>query len=296
MLDSKDRIGIRAGYEGNRGWAREEFFYVEEEGRLIGDIAWEFRDLTSVRAIPCNENYLVIEGGGFRLSGDTPEGDASGYYQNGMIVERSRTIIREQWMGLEPGKRDVSLEPRSGFYRLNSVYDVTLENIRAMPWEKSRRPPETAVQHGTYGIGGARMLNCTFRNLTAEGGWVSWGVFGTNLNKNFRLEHCRLNRVDVHFHCWNLTIADCTIGFKGLAGCAASVFFQRCTVHAPVVGGKPEPETIGQTGILEINGAVRHYHLNTALGNDLLHDLRTRGVELTAQFIAKLKCHHALEG
>jgi hypothetical protein len=554
VLDSKDRIGIRAGYEGNRGWAREEFFYVEEEGRLIGDIAWGFRDLTSVRAIPCNENYLIIQGGGFLLSGDTPERGTPGYYQNGISVERSRTIIREQWMGLEPGKRDVSLEPRSGFYRLSNVYDVTLENIRAMPWEKSRRPPETAVQHGTYGIGGARMLNCTFRNLTAEGGWVAWGVFGTNLNKNFRLEHCRLNRVDVHFHCWNLSITDCTIGFKGitvtgggelvienttrhgnnfigfrqdygakwdgpirlrgctlkpssnsrvsvlsmrpgdfdyqypigfgrsiaiedltidysaapqatapcllldvarfsktragtrlffpqrltfrniavtgreqgvrliqlpdpyhfdlgrsggcdadqwdancilvcdnvqlersspsrpddpgqshlvlgggdpdayadhlalypkivfidcdhvsvhLAGCAASVFFQRCsvntvaatglrgelvftdcrfrpdvraagerfyaldstlgtrltncTIHAPVVGGEPAPEAIDQIGFLEINGAVRHYQLNTALGNDVLRDLRARNIELTPEFIARLKCHHALE-
>jgi hypothetical protein len=60
------------------------------------------------------------------------------------------------------------------------------------------------------------MLHCTFRNLTAEAGWVAWGVFGTNLNKDFRLENCRLNRVDVHFHCWNLYMRDCSIGFKGI--------------------------------------------------------------------------------
>ncbi|MHC4518123.1 MAG: hypothetical protein ACYTAS_06015, partial [Planctomycetota bacterium] len=45
----------------------------------------------------------------------------------------------------------------------------------------------------------------------------AWGVFGTNLNKNFRVENCRLNRIDVHFHCWNLYISDCTIGFKGIS-------------------------------------------------------------------------------
>src|SRR5690606_24140395 len=50
------------------------------------------------------------------------------------------------------------------------------------------------------------MLNSTFRNVTAEGSMLHWGVFGTNLNKDFRLEKCQLNRVDVHFHCWNLTI------------------------------------------------------------------------------------------
>jgi hypothetical protein len=216
VLDDNDRIGIRAGYENNRGWAREELFYVEEEGRIVGDIAWEFSDLTSITAIHCNDNYLVIEGGCFYMSGDSPEGSTPGYHQNGFSIQRSRTIIREQWMGLEPGKRDMSLEPRSGFYSLSRVYDVTLENIRAMPWEKSRRPPEPQVEHGTYGISGARMLNCNFLGLTAEGGWVAWGVFGTNLNKNFRLENCRLNRVDIHFHCWNLYINNCFIGFKGI--------------------------------------------------------------------------------
>ena len=215
--DANDRIGIRAGSYSKRGWAREELFYVEEEGRILGDIAWTFRDFTSMRATPCNDGYLVIEGGQFYFSGDTPAGGAKGYHHHGIAIQRSRTIVREQWMGLERGRRDVSMEPRRGFYVLSGVYDVTLENIRAMPWEKNRRDPSKVVAHGTYGIGGARMLNCTFRNLTAEGGWVAWGVFGTNLNKNFRLENCRLNRIDVHFHCWNLYIRDCTIGFKGIS-------------------------------------------------------------------------------
>ena len=215
--DAKDRIGIRAGNYSKRGWAREELFYVEEEGRIIGDIAWTFKDFTSVKATPCNDVYLIIEGGRFYFSGDTPAGGSKGYHHHGISIQRSRTIVREQCMGLEKGRRDVSMEPRCGFYVLSGVYDVTLENIRAMPWEKNRPDRSKVVAHGTYGIGGARMLNCTFRNLTAEGGWVAWGVFGTNLNKNFRVENCRLNRIDVHFHCWNLYISDCTIGFKGIS-------------------------------------------------------------------------------
>ncbi|MDA0709572.1 MAG: hypothetical protein O3B73_05100 [bacterium] len=214
--DENDRIGIRAGNYQKRGWAREELFYVEEEGRIIGDIAWPFQDFTAITATPCNDNFLIIEGGGFYFSGDSGE-DGSGYHQHGITIERSRTIIREQWMGLEKGKSDISMQPRSGFYTFKGVYDVTLENIRAMPWEKIRKDNTRVLAAGTYGIGGARMLNCTFRNLTAEGGPVAWGVFGTNLNKNFRVENCRLNRIDVHFHCWNLTISNCTIGFKGIA-------------------------------------------------------------------------------
>ena len=217
VADEGDRIGIRAGNYSKRGWAREELFYVEEEGRILGDIAWAFSDFTSVRATPCNDNVLVIRGGTFYFSGDSPQNSSPGYHHHGILIERSRTVVRDQWMGLEPGHSDNSMEPRRGCYMLSGVYDVTLENIRAMPWEKNREGKGRAVAHGTYGIGGARMLNCTFRNLTAEAGWVSWGVFGTNLNKNFRVENCRLNRIDVHFHCWNLTIRDCTIGFKGIS-------------------------------------------------------------------------------
>ena len=217
VRDEDDRIGIRAGNYSKRGWAREELFYVEEEGRIIGDIAWSFRDFTSVRATPCNDNVLVVEGGTFYYSGDSPQNSSPGYHHHGILIERSRTLVRNQWMGLEPGHTDDSMEPRRGCYILSGVYDVTLENIRCMPWEKNREGRDRDVAHGTYGIGGARMLNCTFRNLTAEAGWVSWGVFGTNLNKNFRVENCRLNRIDVHFHCWNLTIRDCDIGFKGIS-------------------------------------------------------------------------------
>ncbi len=225
VQDTEDRIGIRAGYENHRGWAREDFFYVEEEGRIIGDISWEFSDFTSITAIPCNDSYLIIEGGGFRMSGHTPDTGSTGYHHNGFSIRRSRTIIRDQWMGLQEGRRDESLAARNGFYTLSRVYDVTLENIRLMPWEKSRREPEVAVPHGTYGIGGSRMLNCTFRNLTAEAGWISWGVFGTNLTKNLRIENSQLNRVDVHFHCQNLYIKDSTIGLKGITVTGAGDLF-----------------------------------------------------------------------
>lgn len=218
VVDANDRIGFRSGarYKG-QSWAREELFYVEEEGRILGDIAWTFSDYTALRAYPCEDTYVVVEGGGFYLSGDNPGERYTGYYQNGFSIQRSRTILRNQWVGLEPGKRDVSMEPRSGFYSFRHVFDATLENVRLIPWEQNRSDPAKKVGAGTYGIGGARMLNCTFRNVTAEGSWLHWGVFGTNLNKNFRIENCRLNRVDVHFHCWNLTIQDSEIGLRGIS-------------------------------------------------------------------------------
>lgn len=214
VADSNDRIGIRAGYAGNTGWAKEDLFVVEEHGRIIGDIAWTFQNYTSLTAYPCDDFYLVVEGGTFYLSGNNP-GQNQGYWNNGFSIRRSRTIIRNQWVGLEPGQADVSLDPRNGFYTFTNSYDVTLENVRLLPWEKDRPGTNQDVPQGTYGIGGSRVLNATFRNVTAEGSTIHWGVFGTNLFKNFRVENCRLNRIDVHFHCWNLYVRDSEIGFHG---------------------------------------------------------------------------------
>ncbi len=218
IADSADQIGFRAGkkYVG-QSWDREELFYVEEDGRILGDIAWTFKDYTTLRATPCDDSFLIIDGGGFHLSGDNPGTKYTGYYQNGFRIERSRIKIQNQWVGLEDGSRDTSMEPRSGFYNLSRVYNATLENIRLIPYEQNRSDPKRKVGAGTYGISGNRLLNCTFRNVTAEGSLLHWGVFGTNLNKNFRIENCRLNRVDVHFHCWNLTIQDSEIGLRGIS-------------------------------------------------------------------------------
>lgn len=95
---------------------------------------------------------------------------------------------------------------------------------------------------------------------------------------------CRL-RPDVKAASQPFYAVDSTLGTR----------FTGCTFHAPVVGGEPLPESIDQIGILEINGLVHHYHLNTALGNEVLQHLEDRGIRLTPEFIAALKCHHVLE-
>ncbi|CAG7618924.1 hypothetical protein ACFQI7_03035 [Paenibacillus allorhizosphaerae] len=217
VADKNDLIGARSGYENQTGWAREDFFYVDEYGRIMGDLAWTFKDITSLTAYPCDENVLTIEGGTFLVSGNLPGQKYDGYYWSGIQVKRSRTVLRNQFVGLEPGMKDISMQARFGFFYFNLVYDVLLENVKLIPWEQDRGGPGKDVGAGTYGIGGARVLNPVFRNVTAEGSLVHWGVFGTNLMKNFRIQNCRLNRIDVHFHCWNLYIQETEVGFRGIS-------------------------------------------------------------------------------
>lgn len=179
-------------------------------------MAWGFNDYTKIVAYPADSNYLMLEGGTFYLSGESAGPRSGGYFQMGFSINRSRTIIRNQWVGLEKGKDDMATSPRRGFYSFNHVYDVLLENVRLVPWEKNRQGNDNDVPQGTYGISGSYVLNATFRNVTAEGSPVHWGVFGTNLFKNFRVEQCTLNRIDVHFYCWNLYIKDTKIGTNGI--------------------------------------------------------------------------------
>ncbi len=215
VVDNKDKIGFRSGARFvGQSWSREDLFYVEEHGRIIGDLAWEFKDYSSLVAIPVSDTYLIINGGGFYLSGDS---NGKGYTRNGFSITRSRTHIQNQWVGLEPGNVDSAPNARNGFYSFSKVYDVMLENVRLIPYEQDRVGTANDVPAGTYGISAGRMMNGTFRNVTAEGGLVHWGVFGTNLNKNFKIDNSKLNRVDVHFHCWNLHIKDSLIGQRGIS-------------------------------------------------------------------------------
>lgn len=235
IADANDRIGFRAGkaYAGRISRPREELVYVEEHGRIIGDIAWAFKDYTALVGYPADESYLTVEGGTFYVSGDSPLPHQNGYLANGFQISRSRTIIRNQWVGLEKGKPDVSMNSRNGFYNFYKVFDVLLENVRLLPWEKDRPDKDKVVDQGTYGISGSYMLNVVFRNITAEGSAQHWGVFGTNLNKNFRIEYCKLNRVDVHFHCWHLYISHSEIGFRGLTVTGGGdLFVENTKVHS----------------------------------------------------------------
>ena len=218
VRDDNDRIGYRAGARyGGASWAKEEFFYVEEHGRIIGDIAWTFKDYTHLTAYPAEDCYLMVEGGSFYLSGEGAGQDVKGYRHNGFTITRSRTIIRNQWVGMEKDAVDTSMNPRTGFYNFSRVYDITLENIRLIPWEQDREGTERDVPAGTYGISGARVLKSCFNNIMAEGGAAHWGVFGTNLMKDLSINRCHLNRIDVHFHAWNIHIKDSKIGYRGIS-------------------------------------------------------------------------------
>ena len=68
-----------------------------------------------------------------------------------------------------------------------------------------------------------------------------------------------------------------------------------CTIHAPAVSRAAQPEMVNRSGLVEINGTVRYYQLNTALGNRIVAYCRDQGIELDPDFIARLRAHHDME-
>ena len=72
--------------------------------------------------------------------------------------------------------------------------------------------------------------------------------------------------------------------------------FTNCTVHAPIVDGEEKPELIDRFTFWEFNKSVRYSHLHTSLSNNVITDLKRRGIVLSEQFIAMLASHHSLAG
>jgi hypothetical protein len=56
-----------------------------------------------------------------------------------------------------------------------------------------------------------------------------------------------------------------------------------------------DPEMVNRTSFMKLNITVRHYHLNTTLGNRVVEHYRRKGLELNPDFIAMLRLHHDME-
>jgi hypothetical protein len=216
FFDSTQIVGIRQGGNAAAGSTLEDMAVVGPGGRLIGDIGWDFADLTSCILIPLNRDRLTIDGGVFLLSGDLTSTVEGTLKTNGFFVSRSRVTFRNQWVGHDDGASDPvggSTGASLGFYRLRRCYDVVFEDIRNIP-----RVARTisGVPRGTYGFYFDRTLKATLRNVGGEGGNDSrWGITGNHYLKDLTVENSHLNRIDMHRFGWNLTVRDSTIGSWG---------------------------------------------------------------------------------
>jgi hypothetical protein len=71
--------------------------------------------------------------------------------------------------------------------------------------------------------------------------------------------------------------------------------FTNCTIHAPVINDAVSPDLFDNIGFLKINKSIRHFHLNTSLGTEVVDYLKKKGIKLNSKFIGLLKVHHDME-
>lgn len=198
---------------------QEDIIYIDERGTIASDIVEDFYDISSIEIHPCENHYLTVQGGNFSISGNGKLPRNDNYIGGVFEVSRSRTIIQNQIYKLPDNTRDKILAGSDGFFFLNKCCDITLQNIRVFPREKSRKKGDTLAQVpvGSYGIGGEYVIGLKMYNIHADNDEIGWGIMGMNYTKEITIKDSVLNRVDVHYSGNNILVENTTIGRFGVS-------------------------------------------------------------------------------
>ncbi|HZG17381.1 MAG TPA: hypothetical protein VE710_20570 [Candidatus Bathyarchaeia archaeon] len=211
IIDETTRVGKRNGY--TYDYPMEDCVYIDNGGALVGEITWDFTNITRITVYPCDDSYLTFEGGSFYLTMNLG-GYEQRYHPAVIHVRRSRVVIRNQYIGREREGVDNSTDPREGIYHMEFGYDLRMENVKAILPKHVSAGGNNYI--GSYTAYLNRVVGVTYKNITSEGTEDFWSFTGDNVVKNFKIEACKLNRISVHFHCWNIHIKDCIIGSRGI--------------------------------------------------------------------------------
>jgi hypothetical protein len=117
--------------------------------------------------------------------------------------------------------------PYSGFYGMNSCYDVLYENC-VMTGHKAYRTLSNGTMMGSYDISLTLAANVTYKGCIQSNNIDDtnyWGVMGSNFGRNITYDGCTLSRFDAHEGMYNAYIKNTTIGHTvSLIGGGEAVF------------------------------------------------------------------------
>jgi hypothetical protein len=221
---------IRRGSNANLGSPQTDIFLVDAAGNVDPStpIIWDFKEITSLEALPIDKTTLTIKGGIFTTIAHNPE-KPDDYVHRGILVQRSNVVIEGLKHLLEAEEKNVA--PYMGFVKISGCAHVEVRNSIFT----SRRESV----HGSYDINlhsvvNSSMINCTQSNSITEEG--KWGVMASNFCKNLVYERCKLSRFDAHQGIYNATIRDSEIGSRGITLTGGGVFLLENT---KVLSAKP---------------------------------------------------------
>lgn len=211
---------IRRGNNQNSGTSQRDSFILHRDGRITGDIDWDYDKIDRAAAFPIDQARLFLRGGIFTTTANRMKQDVGyNYWQRNILITRSNTevdgivhhVVGETATG----------HPYSGFINVKECANVTLRNCFATAHKTYRTIGAAGkpVSMGSYdysanGVVNFTMINCRMENITDRS---RWGIIGTNYCKNIVLENCVLNRMDTHMGVsGRYEIRGCTLGYMGL--------------------------------------------------------------------------------
>ncbi len=210
---------IREGKNQNDGSDQQDIIVVDKNGNIdqSAPVIWEYKNVTSVKIIPMDEETLTLKGGTFTtIANQQPT--SSSYYTRGIKIVRSNVVV-DGLVHYVTGELSHGA-PYSGILVINDCANITVKNCtftghRTYKWDK----PTGTVSQGTYDISPARVVNLTFENCKQTNSILDskyWGIMGSNFCKNITLKNCEFSRFDAHQGVANVTIIGSTLGHQCL--------------------------------------------------------------------------------
>lgn len=271
--DNTTRRYIRRGANANDGATQREVFLADKNGNVDpdGPIIWDYDNITTMQAIPVDDETLTLKGGTFTTRANKLVGGNS-YFNRGIQIRRSNVVVD----GLEhyvTGEPDERCAPYAGILLINDSANVLVQN--------SVFSGRRQAVHGSYDIQLGNAVNVTFKNCTQANDIHDrslWGVMGANYMKNITYDTVSLSRFDAHAGVYNAAVKNSVIGHAGITLIGGGTFLlENTAVHSTHLISFREDYGSTWEGELVIRGCVFKPSNNNdpvvfGVRNDGMHD------------------------
>lgn len=200
---------IRKGSNADGGYNQTDQFLIDNKGKVLSSITWDFAEITSICLFPADEEVIYVGDATIRTKEATSQ-DGADYIQRGIYCKRSNAVI----YGINHIVEESGVAaptPSRGILIFEQCANVILKDSVI----SSRR---YANDLGTYEITCNKVVNMTLDNVTDKYmlDTTKWGCFTSNSLKNLTVTNCRLSRVDAHRGAWGVQIKDSVLGHQGI--------------------------------------------------------------------------------
>ena len=208
VINENKKHFIRKGRNGDTGFYQTEQFLIDNSGKILTPVYFDFESITSVTIYPLEEEVISI--GNARIKTIETSQAGTEYIQRGIVCKRSNTVIH----GINHTVVESRIEnpaPARGIIQFRQCANVVLKDSIV----SSRRQYNNA---GTYEIFFYKVVNATMENVIDNYmlDTNKWGCHCSNYLKNLVVRNCQLSRLDAHKGVWGIDVRNTILGHQGL--------------------------------------------------------------------------------